>query len=106
MARLARRRDWDEVFRRGRSYATPLMVVRYLRGDGPARVAVTVSRGLGTAVRRNRLRRRWREVVRLGPRLGDGWRVVVVARPASEGATPVALREAWAEAVRRCRLAP
>ena len=55
------------------------------------RVGVTVSSRVGNAVVRNRVRRRLREALRARfERLKRGYDVVVVARPASAGAT-------WAE---------
>jgi ribonuclease P protein component len=47
--------------------ATPAFVVQGRQRDdfGPARIGFTVSRKVGTAVERNRVRRRLRELVRL-----------------------------------------
>ena len=74
------------VFRRmyskGRSAVTPMVVV-YCRKNGRDhnRLGVTVSTKLGTAVVRNRARRRLREVYRLAqPGLRRGYDVVLVAR--------------------------
>ena len=74
------------VFRRmyskGRSAVTPMVVV-YCRKNGRDhnRLGVTVSTKLGTAVVRNRARRRLREVYRLAlPGLRPGYDVVLVAR--------------------------
>jgi len=50
--------------------------------DGPARVGFTVSKKVGNAVERNRVRRRLREVVRLAPRdaMRSGYDYVLIAR--------------------------
>jgi ribonuclease P protein component len=55
------------------------------REDGPVRVGFTVSRKVGTAVERNRVRRRLREMVRLAPpgRLRPGHDYVLVGRRAA-----------------------
>lgn len=61
---------------------TPYLVL-YCRKNrlGRNRTGFTVSLKLGKAVRRNRARRRLREVCRLNaPALKQGWDVVVVAR--------------------------
>lgn len=84
-----------------------LCVVRYVRNgrpDGPARVGIAVGKRLGSAVARNRMRRRWREVVRLGPAVAPGWDVVVIVRGGSRTAPWHMLRGAWADVLRRTRL--
>jgi ribonuclease P protein component len=52
------------------------------REDGPVRVGFTVSRKVGNAVERNRVRRRLREIVRLAPadRLKRGHDYVLIGR--------------------------
>jgi len=66
MQRLKRRREFLAAAR-GASRAAPAVVVQMLkRGDeGPPRVGFTVTRKLGGAVARNRIRRRLKEAVRL-----------------------------------------
>jgi len=66
-ARLLRHTDFERVYKQGKRYFAAHMTVFYLRrleGSGP-RVGFTVGKGLGTAVERNRVRRRLREAVRL-----------------------------------------
>lgn len=50
--------------------------------DQPARFGFTVSRRVGSAVVRNRVKRRLREVAR-GASVNDGWDIVVTAFPQS-----------------------
>lgn len=65
--RLLRHADFERVYQRGRRHFSAHMTVFYLlRQDGDnARVGYTVSRALGGAVDRNRMKRRLREAVRL-----------------------------------------
>jgi ribonuclease P protein component len=65
--RLLRHADFERVYQRGRRHFSAHMTVFYLRRPdaGNARVGYTVSRALGGAVDRNRLKRRLREAVRL-----------------------------------------
>ncbi len=73
----------------GRSWAHPLLVL-YARPNGlpVTRVGVTVSRRLGKAVVRNRVRRRIREAVRLVyPQIPSGWDLLWIARTGSVEAT-------------------
>jgi len=68
--RLLRHSDFERVYKQGRRHFAAHMTVFYLRRsdselNGP-RVGFTVSKALGGAVQRNRIRRRLREGVRLG----------------------------------------
>jgi len=67
-ARLRKHADFEKVYRGGRRLFFTHMTVFFLRRDkdlGPARVGFTVARAMGTAVERNRIRRRLREAVHL-----------------------------------------
>jgi ribonuclease P protein component len=68
--RLLRHSDFERVYKQGRRHFAAHMTVFYLRRpEGElkgARVGFTVSKALGGAVQRNRIRRRLREAVRLG----------------------------------------
>jgi ribonuclease P protein component len=65
--RLLRHADFERVYKQGRRHFAANMTVFYLprhHGEG-LRVGFTVSRVLGGAVERNRMKRRLRETVRL-----------------------------------------
>ena len=73
--RLLRHADFERVYKQGRRHFAAHMTVFYLArpsddAAGPkvagTRVGFTVSKALGGAVQRNRMRRRLREAVRLG----------------------------------------
>lgn len=105
IARLRGRDDFERVFKQGRAIAGRLLVVRYVRhGEQAPRVGFAVGRQLGGAVLRNRVRRRWRAVVRLGPSLRPGCDVVIVARRPCVNASWADLVGAWAEMTRRAGL--
>ncbi|HVO60564.1 MAG TPA: ribonuclease P protein component [Terriglobales bacterium] len=65
--RLLRHADFERVYQQGRRHFSAHMTVFYLRRQDTksARVGYTVSRALGGAVDRNRVKRRLREAVRL-----------------------------------------
>lgn len=66
MDRIRQRADFLAVAGGARTSAPAFVLQARQRGDrGPARVGFTVSRKVGTATERNRVRRRLREVVRL-----------------------------------------
>ena len=73
--------EFRRLYNKGRSAVTPSMVVycRKSRLDHN-RLGITVSTKLGCAVKRNRARRRLRELFRLAqPHLKQGYDVVIVA---------------------------
>jgi ribonuclease P protein component len=83
--RLSRSRDFDAVYRHGRSVATRYLVLyafpREEEGEGP-RLGLAVSRQLGTAVERNRIKRRLRSAFEeLSAGLPPENDYVLIARP-------------------------
>jgi len=104
--RLTRSRDFDTVYRQGRSTSTRYLVLYWFpREDGEpgSRLGIAVPRKAGNAVTRNRLKRRLREVWRELAERQEGVDYVLVARPglaeAVEGRDLAWLRERVEEAV-------
>lgn len=85
MLTITRSKDFDRVFRRGQSLTTSEMVVYVLRHSRPfGRVAFCVSKKLGCAVKRNRMRRRLKEMYRLSCGKLDGrCDLIILARTPS-----------------------
>jgi ribonuclease P protein component len=105
--RLRSAADFARVRERAaRAQSHPLLVLYAAPNDRPdSRVGVTVSRRVGKAVVRNRVRRRIREAARLvWPRLADGYDLVFVARPPSARADWRALKTAVDEVLGRAGL--
>ncbi len=105
--RLTRSEDFRRVRRDGRSYAHPLLVLIVLACDeGQLHVGVTASRGIGTAVKRNRAKRLLREAMRTSlPSLATGWDVLLVARPPLLSCNVYEVREALLTLLRRADMA-
>jgi ribonuclease P protein component len=83
--RLSRSRDFDAVYRQGRSVSTRFLVLHWFAreedGAGP-RLGLAVPKAVGPAVVRNKMKRRLREAFRA--RLGELPRnqdYVLVVRP-------------------------
>ncbi|HEY7207894.1 MAG TPA: ribonuclease P protein component [Gaiellaceae bacterium] len=82
--RLSRSRDFDAVYRQGRSAATRYLVLYWFPQEEPGepRFGFSVPRSVGNAVTRNRIKRQLREVWRA--RLEDlpaGHDYVLIVRP-------------------------
>ncbi len=83
--RLSRSRDFDAVYRRGRSVSTRVLVLHWFEreddGEGP-RLGLAVPRAVGTAVVRNRVKRQLREIFRArSEELRQDRDYVLVVRP-------------------------
>jgi ribonuclease P protein component len=83
--RLSRSRDFDTVYRQGRSVSTRFLVLYWFPRDdqGDPRLGIAVPKGTGSAVERNRVKRRLREAWRARlPEVPAGRDYVLIARPA------------------------
>lgn len=101
--RLTRSRDIVRVRRFGRSSGSPLLALYVLPGRNPAvRVGFSVSKKVGKATVRNRVKRRMREAVRPRlPAIRPGHDLLFVARPAAAGATFEQISESVESLLRR-----
>ena len=80
--RLVHSKRFQQVYREGQSFVHSLMILRALTNDLPhSRFGFVVSKRIGKAVVRNRIKRRMREAMRLRVKqVSPGWDVVLVAR--------------------------
>ena len=84
--RLSRSRDFDAVYRHGRSVSTRYLTLYWFeREEGPedsARLGLAVPKSVGSAVVRNKMKRRLRELFRLrAETLPTDQDYVLVVRP-------------------------
>jgi ribonuclease P protein component len=83
--RLSRSRDFDAVYRQGRSTSTRFLVLYWFDRDedpGEPRLGLAVPRTTGNAVARNRIKRQLRELWRARlERIPPGRDYVLIAKP-------------------------
>jgi ribonuclease P protein component len=97
-ARLTQAAEFARVRRDGRAFHGRWFMLTVLRVEAvqPSRFGLVTSRRVGSAVVRNRVRRRLREIVRLDrPRLAAGCWFTIVARSAAAQAKTEVLRAEW-----------
>ncbi len=96
--RLRRHGEFVRAQRSGRRVGTPhftLLVAAQPPPPRPARLGLVVSRAVGSAVRRNRIKRLCRECFRLSKPLPDGVDLVVIARAGSPELDLEQVRAEW-----------
>jgi len=104
--RLRQPERFRQVRSAGKSWASPLLVLCALpNGLDHNRFGFSVSRRLGGAVRRNLVRRRLREIIRLQRTdMEPGWDVVIIARPLAAQADFLTLKAACMALLKRAQL--
>lgn len=97
---------FQEIRRQGRSFANQLLVLCALPNELPySRFGFTVNSRIGNAVRRNRIKRRLREIMRLQQdTLQPGWDIVLIARQPIRSAGYQEMETACARLLRRAQL--
>jgi len=80
---LTKPQQYEVVYAKGCSWVSNLVVVKALpNGLALPRYGLSVSRRVGKAVTRNRVKRLLREILRVTP-LKAGWDLIFIARPAA-----------------------
>jgi ribonuclease P protein component len=114
-ARLTRASEFRRVKEQGQSFHGRFIVLNVLKIAEPsqspsqplqaARIGFITSRRVGSAVVRNRVRRRLRELARLKrPQLRDGVWLVLIARASAVQASFQALERDWSTLARRAAI--
>lgn len=102
--RLVRASEFERVKREGRAERGKLLIIGVLPGQDrhSVRAGFVTSKRVGSAVVRNRVRRRLREIVRKHQQdlRADLW-IVTIARPAAARATSRELEDEWLRLAKR-----
>ena len=101
---LTKPQQYALVYDKGSSWASNLVVMKALpNGLTLSRYGFSVSKRVGKAVMRNRVKRLLREILRVTP-LKSGWDIIFIARPAVAAADYASLKSSVEGLLSRARL--
>ena len=101
---ITRHREYELVYDKGNSWACELLVLKATPNDlNLSRCGFSVSKRVGNAVTRNRIKLLLREIWRLTP-LTPGWDIVFIARPAAAAADYASIKKAVENLLSRAHL--
>jgi len=101
---LTKSEQYELVYNKGSSWMDSFLVMKALpNGLGLSRYGLSVSKRVGKAVVRNRVKRLLREILRLTPLLG-GWDIVFIARSLAATADYASLKKSVTGLLSRARL--
>jgi ribonuclease P protein component len=101
---LTKSKQYALVYDKGNSWTSSLLVMKALpNGLSLSRYGFSVSRRVGKAVTRNRVKRLLREILRLTP-LQPGWDIIFIARPVAATADYANLEKSVKSLLSRAQL--
>lgn len=105
--KILRRYEYKEIYSKGKKILVEGLFIVYIlkRDNGPPRMGITVTKKIGGAVVRNRIKRIFREVFRLNKgSIIEGIDIVIVARKGLEKVGYMVIEESFLKALEKERL--
>lgn len=83
LEKIKKNSDFKKVYQYGKSVANRYLVLYFLKNDlNEKRIGFSISKKVGNAVRRNKVRRLLHEVCRINSNyIEEGWDIVIIVRP-------------------------
>lgn len=105
--RLRKNEQFQEVFQKGNSAANKQFVLYSAKQEGQAafRAGISVSKKIGNAVIRNRVKRLIREALsRLESKIPSGLDLIIIARPGVEAMSLDAIEQSLVHVMKRAKV--
>jgi ribonuclease P protein component len=91
---ITKPKEYALVYDKGKSWACDLLVIKALPNELTlSRYGISVSKRVGSAVVRNRIKRLLREILRIAP-IRPGWDIIFIARPKAASTDYADLKQA------------
>ena len=98
-------RQFRYIYSRGKSFANKKLVIYYIKNnDEKLRVGISISKKVGKAVVRNRLRRLIKENIRLNQNLKSGYSMIFLARVGADDLDFNTMKSSINHLLKRCDL--
>ena len=98
-------RQFRYIYSRGKSFANKKLVIYYIKNnDEKLRVRISISKKVGKAVVRNRLRRLIKENIRLNQNLKSGYSMIFLARVGADDLDFNTMKSSINHLLKRCDL--
>ena len=93
------------IYSRGKSFANKKLVVYYIKNsDEKLKIGISISKKVGKAVVRNRLRRLIKENIRLSTNIKTGYSMIFLARVGADNLDFQTMRSSINHLLKRCDL--
>lgn len=98
-------RQFRYIYSRGKSFANKKLVIYYIKNnDEKLKVGISISKKVGKAVVRNRLRRLIKENIRINQNLKSGYSMIFLARVGSDDLDFNTMKSSINHLLKRCDL--
>lgn len=93
------------IYSRGKSFANKKLVVYYIKSnDEKLKIGISISKKVGKAVVRNRLRRLIKENIRLNTKIKTGYSIIILARVGADDLDFQTMKSSINHLLKKCDL--
>ena len=99
------KKDKKYIYTNGRSFANKKLVMYYIKNnEEKLQIGISISKKVGKAVVRNRLRRLIKENIRLSENIKNGYSIIFLARVGADDLNFDTMKSSMNHILRKCEL--